>query len=365
MYFDRRSTGPGVHALVVGVGRYPHLTGALAYDGHGDLTSPPVSAVEFARFVADESTAHWAAPVATIDLLVSGADAGGMALPYADASRANLQRAYDAWLRRCAEHEDNIGIFYFCGHGVQDRSQLLLTSDFGQSVNQPFSGAFDFDLTRQALRQHGPATQCVFIDACRIPLTDAVMRLTGGALPLGNPGLYDPDRCRFDLTVRAPMNERMTGPPRAVSYFTAALTRALNGQAAEDEDDYGNWVVTNMNVIAKFSDIHQHVMGPERTAPSLDFGTRSASRVLRRLRRPPETALSISCDPPSDDGRRFRCDGADASFERAAADGEPWELLAPAGVYKISADEEGVCRAGPLTVLALPPRRRVTLRPTT
>jgi hypothetical protein len=369
MYLDRRGAGPGVHALVIGVGRYPHLTGgSLAYDGHGDLTSAPVSALEFAAFVADESLARWVVPVASVDLLLSPAGpvttGAGHEVLVRDATRPNVQRAYDDWLTRCNAHEDNVAVLYFCGHGIQGRGQILLTSDFGESANQPFTGAFDFDLTRRALRRHGPATQCVFVDACRMPLTEAVTTENNGALPLDNRDLHGTDRCRYDLTIRAPMNETVTARPREVSSFTRAVTLALNGQAAEDEDDYGTWVVTNANVSRKLTEIRQQVIGPGETARSLDALV-SNSTVLRRLHAVPETMFSIACDPPAGDGR-FVCapDGAAAGtpFERDAAEGEPWEFAAPAGHYRVSANAAGRYRAGPLPVYAWPPRRNVTLR---
>jgi hypothetical protein len=47
--------GPATHALVIGVGAYPHLiggTGRTKYnDGMGQLTSPPISARLFASWL--------------------------------------------------------------------------------------------------------------------------------------------------------------------------------------------------------------------------------------------------------------------------------------------------------------------------
>src|SRR5688572_29148314 len=51
--------GPATHALVIGVGAYPHLNGGSGrlspqHDGMEQLTSPPISARQFASWLMSE-----------------------------------------------------------------------------------------------------------------------------------------------------------------------------------------------------------------------------------------------------------------------------------------------------------------------
>jgi hypothetical protein len=67
--------GPATHAIIIGVGRYPHLgngDGPLTpnHDGMGQLTSPPHSARAVARWLI-RSLHDPAKPLADVALLVS------------------------------------------------------------------------------------------------------------------------------------------------------------------------------------------------------------------------------------------------------------------------------------------------------
>jgi hypothetical protein len=67
--------GSATHALVIGVGSYPHLlggSGALCEDNEGlaQLTSPPVSARKFADWLIC-SFANPDKPLASVALLIS------------------------------------------------------------------------------------------------------------------------------------------------------------------------------------------------------------------------------------------------------------------------------------------------------
>ncbi len=75
LFFDSGRVGPGTHALVIGVGGYPHLDGGtgtliedpLQYGNLGQLTSPPRSALAFANSLYESVHANWKAPLATIE----------------------------------------------------------------------------------------------------------------------------------------------------------------------------------------------------------------------------------------------------------------------------------------------------------
>ena len=191
LFFSTGKPGPGLHALVIGVGAYAHLEGGsgteiedpLRYGNLGQLTSPPRSALAFANWLRESNHDRWKAPLATIELLISPApsdpDPAGSSLIFPDATIDGILAAFDAWTQRCGSDANNVAVFYFCGHGLQSEEQILLASDFGRYSNH-FRGAFAFDSTREAFLQRLPKTQCFFVDACR-EVTVGVVENLGGA----------------------------------------------------------------------------------------------------------------------------------------------------------------------------------------
>ncbi|BCJ76193.1 hypothetical protein CS0771_57370 [Catellatospora sp. IY07-71] len=376
LYLDERGSGPGVHALIIGVGQYPYLTGKyLEFDGYSDLTSAPVSALHFMKKLVNTDVAEWAVPVASVDLLLSPArtlvNAAGAEVSVADPTRENIQGAFDDWLERCASHPENIGVFYFCGHGVQAESQVLLASDFARFDGSPFMGAFAYDVSRDGILQFGPPTQCVFIDACRVPLTEQVRQLNRGVSALKTADAYGERRCAHDLTLRAPLFDVMEAPPNiagysdgVVSYFTSALTRALDGQAAVEEALTGEWVVDNQTVSSRMTGLLQQEIGTGTTGRAVEGAKIFDRKVLRRLHTPPSTKITVSCEPLAETGT-LSCTpnpAVRAAYEHRAQDGEPWEFLAEAGHYMVTAEcERGLHRVGPKPVYAAPPTSYVRL----
>ena len=75
VYENPIPAGPATHAIVIGVGDYPHLNGGAErktqdHENMGQLTSPPVSARQFASWLI-ESFHHPAKPLATVSLMLS------------------------------------------------------------------------------------------------------------------------------------------------------------------------------------------------------------------------------------------------------------------------------------------------------
>src|SRR4051812_28921685 len=74
-HWEFDGAGAGTHALVVGVGAYRHMPGgvgpiATANEGMGQLTSAPLSAREFAKWLATDFR-HRTHPLRSLSLLVS------------------------------------------------------------------------------------------------------------------------------------------------------------------------------------------------------------------------------------------------------------------------------------------------------
>lgn len=295
LFFDSGQGGPGTHALIIGVGGYPHLKGGTGtrieyprlYEKLGQLTSPPRSALAFMNCLYESVHTAWKAPLATIEVLISPAPSdpkpGGPSFAFQDATIDSIRNAFDRWMNRCDSHADNVAIFYFCGRGFESEEQILLASDFGRFPSQPFSGTFTFDTTRKAFLQHLPETQCFFVDACR-EVPSSVMNL---GPPATAPALMVPyarrvRRCEHDLTLQSYARTKAAfAAPGGVSYFTTALMRALKGDAAST-DDSGDLVIRTDGISSRIDELLTAASGHRQAT---EKGPAFTPTVLYRLDR--------------------------------------------------------------------------------
>ena len=199
VYERNLPAAPGVHVLAIGVGRYPHLiggSGPLTQKplGLAQLSSPPVSVKAvidwFLAPLVAPGTAGFANPVtslgsveglASADAAVAVTSSGGI-VQLDPATKDNVQDAFERWLARVSSDAANIGVFYFCGHGVMVADHYLLTEDFGRSNTMPWEKAFDMSNTLRAIERDVKGALYFFIDACREVSKD--IALTLGANPL-------------------------------------------------------------------------------------------------------------------------------------------------------------------------------------
>src|SRR5262249_40534830 len=133
----------GTHVLVIGVGHYAyakngasHIDGTVAED-LTQLTSPPRSAFAVADWFI-ESFRQPAKPLASLSMLISDTSptvykpkpqagvtniapsTGGAPNHYVPplADFASVRAAAFAWSERLKTSSANMGVFYFCGHGI-------------------------------------------------------------------------------------------------------------------------------------------------------------------------------------------------------------------------------------------------------
>jgi Caspase domain len=174
---------PSTHVLAIGVGRYPHLLGgeaALAANPLGlrQLTSPPVSlrAVSdwFMRPLIHAGQVGFVnedAPLGTLHAVASAFQSVEVLTPNGligapPATMANIEAAFASWLQCLKRNPSNLGVFYFCGHGIMVSDHYLLAEDFGAGLN-PWSKAFDISNTIRAVEREVGGALYFFIDACR------------------------------------------------------------------------------------------------------------------------------------------------------------------------------------------------------
>jgi hypothetical protein len=181
----------------------------------GQLSSPPVSAEALANWFlarqADPRTAHGFhnphVPLASIEMLISPswgtrdpvqlyryARAGGDVIAVHGASRERISACYAAWLGRVKTQPDNIGIFYFCGHGLTGLNDYVLPEDFGHEPLNPWHDAIDIAGTARAARRAVAGALYFFIDACRENEREA-LNPGAGAQPLHHVDVGKPVQC--------------------------------------------------------------------------------------------------------------------------------------------------------------------------
>lgn len=257
-------TTPATHALVIGVGYYRHLVdGPEPRDkgvhlGLSNLQSPPLSAETFARWLlgADGSPGGGQrnpnAPLETLEVLISSRnpiclDLNGKSHEVERATHRTVGEGFDRWLAKVQSNDSNVGVLYFCGHGIMGNGpeHYLLLDDHGASKNRPFEmGSFDITSTVRALERAVPAQLYVFVDACRTTSRKVTDMIGSKPRPLLEEVTTTQNINRGMTQVDA-SSEGMSayGDSNSVSRFTDTLLRALKGFSGVPEPRTKKWLV--------------------------------------------------------------------------------------------------------------------------
>ncbi len=257
----------GTHVLAIGVGSYPHLLGGskkLANKPLGlkQLQSPPVSVKALLDwFLAPVLVAgspgfmNALAPLASVEALASSpvavaVNAPAGPSPLDPATRQNIQDAFEAWLARVKGHPDNVGVFYFCGHGLMTSEHYLLAEDFGHSNAQPWVNAFDISTTIRAVEREVPGTVYYFIDACREIVRDVAMTLGADPNALLAVDLAKKVIRKSVTAIYATGEGELAFAPQGgeVSRFTSALLSAMSGYSGIKSPGGATWNVDGESV---------------------------------------------------------------------------------------------------------------------
>ena len=261
--------------LAIGVGRYPHLLdgdGKPAEDmfGLGQLESPPVSLKALLDWVlippgGGAGFSNPMAPLASVEALCSAEAPVGIntpalgAIELNPATRDDIQEAFEAWLARMKSHEDNIGIFYFCGHGVMVADHYLMAEDFGRTL-QPWLKALNITLTIRAIEREIAGTVFFFIDACRNIPRALAQKLGATPLPLVDVDLKkDVSRKHVTAIYATGEGQLAFAPPGGeISRFTAALLCALSGYCGVKNPGEQTWNVDGDNMATAIRKLLEH-----------------------------------------------------------------------------------------------------------
>jgi hypothetical protein len=348
-------TGPGTHAIVIGIGAYPHLVGGMSnqrfedHEGMGQLTSPPVSARRFADWLI-EGYSSAAAPLRSVRLLLAEETPAVYENPATgaqyDVEYDTAQQVIDeikAWFAVAGEDTDNIAIFYFCGHGIANGTDTsLLLPDFGRDSLAPMESGIDFRKFHLGMERCAARKQCFFIDACRVA-SDRLIESLGTA----GRAVVEPS-ARRDASMgfrQAPifygtlLGAAAYGRPGEASAFTDALLKGLRGAGSDDAE--GDWRVDTSRLASAVEFYMERAALKEGLPRQVNPTDHLTQFFLNYLPNGPEedVVVYVGCRP---DDANVQAQLAYAQppqppQTRPAPKPEDWEVTLPTGEYEFSA----------------------------
>lgn len=347
---DRRAEGPQTHALVIGVGCYPHLEGGATPRPDtmdlNQLSSPPVSAMHVATWLQKRYN-NIEAPLGTVRLLVSDRGASKFINDKGESvvvGRANMGTTADAikeWANAAHSDMANIAVFYFCGHGVSAGiNNGLLLEDFGvdHSDLALLENVIDVDNLHLAMDGVRARRQCFLIDACRNTPRPIADRAGRGAL---GQSILDPFIRQGRYGARdAPLffaclpSQRAYGLAQGVSLFTRALLETLDGAGAVNRND--TWTVRTDTMLSALNETLRW-QGPQHGLPTQPASLDHASGFnLHWLQGPPAVHVTVKCDPDIANGAAtFSVTGLNGRHTRKVPVPQPWSLRCTPGAYDV------------------------------
>jgi hypothetical protein len=336
------------HALVIGVGDYPHLPGgsqaqiAPARQSYGlqSLDSPAWSAVEFAAWL----TAHLQnrrAPLGTVDLLVSAPPGAPAQLHGFDVpTMAGITTAFNAWEARCHKRADNVAVFYFCGHGFQREVMMLLPADFGNpAVGVVWNNIIDFTSTQIGLIDCMANTQLYLVDACRETPVLLLRDLHGHATALKTTATLQYPTRNAPVFQSATTGTRAHGEPGKVSYFTSAIIECLKSTGARGMNG-SRWAVSTNSLGVALQEYMKRtqVPGVGRLTCDTGAGQSNFDTDIHEFTGTADVLASITCDRDAAlAAATFAISSAAVPRTPYPANGAAVELRLPSGQYDIEA----------------------------
>lgn len=371
LVFDSgRGDAPCTHVLAIGVGSYPHLLGGaqrLADKPMGlkQLDSPPVSLKALldwflAPIIVPGSVGFTnnIAPLGTILGLASAAQPVGIDTPTGPvllerATKDNIDNAFADWLTALQRNDTNIGVFYFCGHGLMVSDHYLLAEDFGSTL-QAWAKAFDVSTTIRAVEREVKGTLYFFLDACREVSRDLALSVGANPMPLMPADLTKKVTRKSSACISATgEGELAFAPPGGeVSRFTKALLRALSGFAGIKSAGQPAWEVDGETLASAIRKILEYDWEKAQSQKSARLQVseqliNGSSVPLLRLSAAPKVAVEINYLPEAMRAQyELYIQSALAKVARQTKVNKCLEAEIPMGVYTVGAvDPDGVYQA--------------------
>lgn len=374
---DNGKQGRAMHALVIGVGDYPHLLGGdgertTKHQGMGQLSSPPISARNFSDWLINKfnNPKH---PRHTVSMLLSENTPSPYTHPHSgeqiDVKLANFENVKSAiyeWVSRGDDHEDDLLIFYFCGHGMSNgQSMVILPLDFGVNTHNAYTHAIDFLGLYDGAASYSAKNQWFFIDACR-STSDALGRNRGQSLL--DEGGRTAAGVRNAPTFFATLpGEDAYGLPDEPSVFTSSLIKCLNNYAASDDNGENDWRVGTFDLAKALEHIMNEMQIDVDELLQVPHSANLAkSYEFHHLDETPEANLYISVNPSHwFEQSSFTITSLDDPGyvkSKPPGPGEVWKISVRTGDYTILASIPGETEFhGEITQRARPIFRNITV----
>jgi hypothetical protein len=352
---------PGTHVLIIGVGYYQHLRGGAAPRHHLGLSvleSPPESALQIARWFAGQTPSgagmyNPKAPLKTMNILIAAREPArfehnGVSQEIERPTHENVTRAFDSWLAEVEKHPENVGVIYFCGHGIMGSGpeHILLLDDHGSDTKRPFNtGSFDITSTLRALSRTVECPLFIFIDACRTYEHTLGSKIGSLPHPLLGDGASSANINLGTLVFEsADENTQAFGQVDGISLFTKALLQALEGFCGTWHAEQEAWQINSSALVHSVPKLLE-LISKERGYPMQSCSSHPSGKVdisLHQTSQTPKVKVEIELTPESQRAiRGFEICNLSESDEPKIIGGlvsDIWRTEAPKGVYSIHID---------------------------
>ena len=311
LIFDRRDTlpdGPQMHAIVLGVGRFPHVPTAP----QADRKACPDSAramVDFLEMHKDDFTAS----LATVECLISDPRVPPEqdTCPRTDHDPRDdeavdsglhdtVKTACRDWLDRC--REDDVLFFYGASHGLATTAEtaLLVCEDYKSIPREKSHGLLSVDsIVRAAPAETKAGASWVFMDACQ-EISQDLLGLANGPSAI-RPAELDVTQTSKSFQKSISVFSSVFGGKAyahkagGLAYFTEALIEGLSGCCVKLEGD--EWYVSGKSLADRIEDILDILYDyPIRTS-RLEGGSGRGYRLLKA--QDPRAPVAVSTWPES------------------------------------------------------------------
>jgi hypothetical protein len=360
LVFDGRAAvgnGPGLHALIVGVGAYPYLRdGAQPVADHwdmGQLSSTASSAHKVHGWLLQaHQQGRLPVPLATCRLLLSPSPGepalAGVGSP---ARLDNFSPAVHAWRDDCKTNRDSVALFYFAGHGLQRSKEdaVLCLEEFRKpGFGLLFHAAALADLRNGMSPAPGfeqiARTQFYFFDACRIRPEKLQELANVDPSPVFEDALEGNDDRSSPIYFGAISNTAAQAVPGDQTLFSRAVIECLEGDGAQEvgETPAGDveWGVTVKSLGAalengKLDQLNRDFQADQQYVPGGAF----KDALICRLPGPPQVRVRLELIPPeaSQVGKLRLIRRGDGAVHEAPPPiaPHPYEHTVPAGMYDL------------------------------
>lgn len=317
---------PGLHALIAGVSKYPHLMGgdkrlAEHHFGLHSLSCTALSAYKIYQWLNGRDEAKsLPVPLASVRLLLSPSEGELAKEPamagFPQCTLGNFQDALEDWRREARSHRNNMTFLYIAGHGIGTYfgDTVFLLEDFGDGRGGPLGKAVTtsdiYDgMVRCKLASKMAGTQLYFLDMCRTFPPEQKEYRTWKTAPLWKiplPGSKSGDRDdrnapRFYASLP---NDQAYTIKDEQTIFSKVLLDCLNNDAGDLIPINGEerWLVSVGTLTTALHRFVEHYISnlpllDQRDQQVVVDGVGNPDTIIHFLGKPPDENVVLTVDP--------------------------------------------------------------------